>query len=158
MGKVTRRDAMRGPALGGAAVALAMGDRAAAEAQPGEIRRYEPTPRLKGLPCISYAVAHGGLVHLAGVTASLRAPADVKVQTRLVLARIDQLLAAAGTDKSRLLSATVWLTDMANFTDHNDAWNEWVDPAHPPVRACLLSPQLWRPGLLVEIMATAAAR
>jgi enamine deaminase RidA (YjgF/YER057c/UK114 family) len=73
-----------------------------------------------------------------------------------VLGYVDALLREAGTTKSRLLTAQVWLTDMDDFADHNDAWNEWVDPEHPPVRACLQSPCLWRPGLRVEIMVTAA--
>jgi enamine deaminase RidA (YjgF/YER057c/UK114 family) len=120
------------------------------------IERYEPTPTMPGVPLITYAVSHGDTVHLAGVTADPRAPGDVAQQTRQILARIDALLAAAGSHKSKLLSAQVWLTDMALYAAHNDAWNEWVDRDNPPVRACLLSPQLWRPGLLVEIMATAA--
>ena len=73
-----------------------------------------------------------------------------------MLGYVDALLREAGTTKSRLLTAQVWLTDMDDFADHNDAWNEWVDPEHPPVRACLQSPCLWRPGLRVEIMVTAA--
>jgi len=73
-----------------------------------------------------------------------------------VLKQVDTLLRAAGTDKSRLLTAQVWLTDMDDFANHNDAWNEWVDQNSPPVRACLHSPRLWRPGLRVEIMVTAA--
>jgi enamine deaminase RidA (YjgF/YER057c/UK114 family) len=73
-----------------------------------------------------------------------------------VLDRIDRLLTRAGTDKSKLLSAQVWLTDMAHFADHNSVWNAWLDPNNPPVRACVVSPKLWRPGMLVEIMVTAA--
>jgi enamine deaminase RidA (YjgF/YER057c/UK114 family) len=80
---------------------------------------------------------------------------DVKFQTRRVLERIDQLLAEAGTDKSRLLTAQVWLADMSLFADHTDAWNEWVDAEHPPVRACVQA-ALTHPDLLVEIMVTAA--
>ena len=66
------------------------------------------------------------------------------------------MLATAGTDKSKLLTAQVWLADMDDFAAHNDAWNEWVDQDHPPVRACLQSPRLVLPGLRVEIMVTAA--
>lgn len=61
-----------------------------------------------------------------------------------------------GDRQVEAMSAQTWLTDMAHFADHNAAWNEWVDPKNPPVRACLLSPRLWYPGLLVEIMVTAA--
>lgn len=81
---------------------------------------------------------------------------DVKQQTTEVLGKIDALLAKAGTSKANLLAAQVWLTDMSLFTAHNEAWNAWVDPKNAPVRACLLSPSLWCPGLLVEIMVTAA--
>jgi enamine deaminase RidA (YjgF/YER057c/UK114 family) len=110
-----------------------------------------------GIPIISYAVIHGEIVSLCGVTANPAGPlGDVKQQTREVLETIDALLRAAGTTKSRLLSAQVWLTDMDDFAAHNDAWNEWVDSEHPPVRACVQAPRLWRPGLLVEIMVTAA--
>jgi enamine deaminase RidA (YjgF/YER057c/UK114 family) len=121
-----------------------------------EIERFGLTPAIAGIPLISYATTFGDIVYLAGVTADPSEPGDVKAQTRQVLARIDALLARAGTHKSKMLTAQVWLTDMDLFASHNDAWNEWVDPKNPPVRACLLSPQLWRPGLLVEIMATAA--
>jgi len=133
-----------------------------------DIQRFAPTPKLPGVPLISFGVVHGDIVHLAGITAnplvlgtgSSRGAADalgdVADQTRKILARIDALLATAGTTKANLLSAQVWLTDMKNFAAHNDAWNEWVDPKNPPVRACLQSPQLFLPGLLVEIMVTAA--
>ena len=117
------------------------------------IERYDFTPHLPGVPRISFAVAHGDLVYTAGITADR--PGDVADQTRQILARIDALLAKAGTDKSKLLTAQVWLTDMALMAAHNNAWNEWVDPDHPPVRACVHSPTLWRPGLLVEIKVTA---
>lgn len=79
----------------------------------------------------------------------------MRVQTRDVLARVDRLLAAAGTDKSKLLTAQVWLANMSDFDAHNEAWNEWVDVNHPPVRACVGAP-LWRPNLLVEVMVAAA--
>jgi enamine deaminase RidA (YjgF/YER057c/UK114 family) len=95
--------------------------------------------------------------HLCGVTTNPAGPlGDVKQQTREVLGYIDALLKMAGTDKSKLLTAQVWLTDMDDFADHNDAWNEWVDPDHPPVRACLQSPRLWHPHVRIEIMVTAA--
>jgi hypothetical protein len=51
-----------------------------------------------------------------------------------------------------VLSAQVWLTDMAHFADHNAVWNAWLDPKNPPVRACVQAPQLWRQGMLVEII------
>jgi enamine deaminase RidA (YjgF/YER057c/UK114 family) len=138
------------------------------------IQRLEPTPVHPGLPRINHVVIHGDIVYLAGITllqtlpvAALLALAqpgggaaaalgDVADQTRRICARIDELLATAGTSKAKLLTAQVWLTDMKHFAAHNDAWNEWVDPDNAPVRACVVSPQLVFPGLLVEIMVTAA--
>ena len=92
------------------------------------------------------------MVYLCGVTPD--PVGDIKSQTKQVLQRIDRLLETAGTDKSKLLTAQVWLADMRLFEDHNAAWNEWVDPQNPPVRACVRA-ELWRPNMLVEIMVTA---
>jgi enamine deaminase RidA (YjgF/YER057c/UK114 family) len=78
----------------------------------------------------------------------------MKTQTRQVLERIDRLLKAAGTNKSKRLTAQVWLSDMRLFAEHNNAWNEWVDRQNPPVRACVCA-DLWKPNMLVEIMVTA---
>jgi enamine deaminase RidA (YjgF/YER057c/UK114 family) len=72
-----------------------------------------------------------------------------------VLASVDQLLEKAGTDKSKLLVAHVWLADWRDFEDHNSVWNEWVDRQNPPARVCVQAP-LWRPNILVEIMVTAS--
>lgn len=117
------------------------------------ITRLGTTNGLEPLPIISSIVIHGGVVHLLGVTADPEG--DVTTQTNAILRRIDKLLEQANTDKSRLLSAQVWLTDMTLFEEHNAAWNAWVDPDNPPVRACVQA-GLWKPGLLVEIMVTAA--
>jgi enamine deaminase RidA (YjgF/YER057c/UK114 family) len=108
---------------------------------------------VKVVPIISLVVVHNGIVSTCGITAE--PTGDVKVQTRKVLASIDGLLEKAGTDKSKLLTAQVWLADMQDFEEHNSAWNEWVDRKNPPVRACVQTP-LWRPNILVEIMVTAA--
>jgi enamine deaminase RidA (YjgF/YER057c/UK114 family) len=108
---------------------------------------------VKVLPIISLAVVHNGIVSTCGVTAE--PTGDVKVQTKKVLASIDGLLEKAGTDKSKLLTALVWLANMEDFEEHNSVWNEWVDRQNPPVRACVQAP-LWRPNVLVEIMVTAA--
>ena len=120
------------------------------------IQRYAITEAVADIPIISLAAKHENVVYVCGVTADPANLGDVKDQTRQVLGRIDRLLGQAGTDKSKLLSAQVWLTDMALFADHNAVWNAWVDRNNPPVRACVQSPQLWRPGMLVEIMVTAA--
>jgi enamine deaminase RidA (YjgF/YER057c/UK114 family) len=117
------------------------------------ITRHQITDGCNRLPIISRALVHGDVVYLCGVTPD--PVGDIKVQTKQVLERVDRLLKAAGTDKSRLLTAQVWLSDMRLFEDHNEAWNEWVDPKNPPVRACVRA-DLWRPNMLVEIMVTAA--
>jgi len=116
------------------------------------IARYG-TVSAPGLPLISKAVAYGGIVSLCGVTPD--PVGDITAQTRQVLERIDRLLAAAGTDKSKLLTAQVWLSDMSLFAAHNAAWNEWVDADNPPARVCVRA-ELWQPQMLVEIMVTAA--
>jgi enamine deaminase RidA (YjgF/YER057c/UK114 family) len=91
---------------------------------------------------------------LAGITPN-PIVGDIKTQTAQVLRRVDELLKLAGTDKSQLLSAQVWIADMRLFEDHNSVWNEWVDPVNPPARACLTT-DFWRPGMLVEVMVIAA--
>jgi enamine deaminase RidA (YjgF/YER057c/UK114 family) len=117
------------------------------------ITRHAVTDRTQGRPIISRAVVRDETVYLCGVTPD---PAgDITSQTKQVLDRIDHLLHQAGTDKSKLLTAQVWLSDMRLFGEHNAAWNAWVDHQNPPVRACVQA-DLWRPGMLVEIMVTAA--
>jgi enamine deaminase RidA (YjgF/YER057c/UK114 family) len=117
------------------------------------ITRYGTTDGTNGLPIISRAVVRGDTVYLCGVTPD--PSGDIKAQTKQVLDRIDRLLQTAGTDKSKLLTAQIWLSDMRLFEAHNAVWNEWVDPKNPPVRACVQA-DLWRPNMLVEIMVTAA--
>jgi enamine deaminase RidA (YjgF/YER057c/UK114 family) len=119
----------------------------------GTTKGMKEIPGVREMPIISFAVVYNGIVNLCGITAD--PVGDVKVQTRTVLESIDKLLQMAGTDKSKLLTAQVWLADMKDFADHNAVWNEWVDQQNPPVRACVGAP-LWRPGILVEIMVTAA--
>jgi enamine deaminase RidA (YjgF/YER057c/UK114 family) len=98
---------------------------------------------------------------MSGVTAD--PVGDITAQTQQVLDRIDAALTRVGTDKSKLLTALVWLADMRLFEAHNAVWNAWVDPQHPPVRTCvgaaLAGIAGQRPPLracLVEIMVTAA--
>ncbi len=117
-----------------------------------KITRHSLTEGANGLPIISRAVVRGDTVYLCGVTPD--PVGDIRAQTKQVLERIDQLLLTAGTDKSKLLTAQVWLSDMRLFEAHNDAWNAWVDRQNPPVRACVQA-DLWRPNMLVEIMVTA---
>jgi enamine deaminase RidA (YjgF/YER057c/UK114 family) len=117
-----------------------------------EIRQISDDNR--GQPIISQAIVHSNVAYFAGITPN-SISGDIKTQTAQVLRRVDELLSIAGTDKSHLLSAQVWIADMRLFEDHNSVWNEWVDPANPPVRACLTT-DFWRPGMLVEVMVVAA--
>ncbi len=105
-------------------------------------------------PRMSRAVVHGDRVFLAGLTAADTSQ-DIKSQTRQILDRIDHYLREAGTNKSKLLAANLWIKDMALFRDMNSVWNEWVDPQNPPARACVKA-EMARPDVLVEIMVTAA--
>ncbi len=110
--------------------------------------------RLHTGPRMSEAVICNGMVFLAGQVAD-DAKQDAAGQTRQVLASIDRLLAEAGTDKSRLLSANIFLADMADFAAMNSVWDAWVSPGNTPARATVEA-QLARPGWLVEIVVTAA--
>jgi enamine deaminase RidA (YjgF/YER057c/UK114 family) len=110
--------------------------------------------RLKSGNRMSQAVIHGDTVYLAGQVASDPVP-SVADQTRQILAQIDQLLAEAGTDKSRILSANIWLADIGRFEEMNAVWDSWVPPGNTPARATVQS-TLARPQNLVEIMVVAA--
>lgn len=105
-------------------------------------------------PRMSRCVINGDMVYLCGLIAS-DVSLDVKGQTQNILDMIDSYLERAGTNKSNLLTAQLWITDMANFGAMNEVWNAWVDPANPPARACVKA-ELARPEILVEIMVTAA--
>ena len=102
---------------------------------------------------MSQAVVHAGTVYLAGQVAD-DTSAGVAGQTEQILAKIDAQLAAAGTDKSKLLSAQLWITDMASFNEMNAVWDAWVTPGETPARACVEA-RLAAPQFLVEIMVTA---
>ena len=105
---------------------------------------------------MSQVVATADTVYLAGQVASGDARgASVAEQTREILGNIDAYLAEMGTDKSNLLQAQIWITDMANFAEMNEIWDAWVDPEAKPVRACVQA-ILAAPDLKVEIMVTAA--
>ncbi len=115
-----------------------------------DIQRHEPSKIL------SNAVVHGNTVYLAGIVAD-DASADVKGQTQQILNKIDRLLAICGSDKSRVLSANIWVTDIGNRAAMNEIWTAWVDPSNLPVRACVEA-RLADPKLLVEIMVVAAKK
>ncbi len=103
---------------------------------------------------MSQATVHGDTVYLAGIVADQRKGTSVADQTRQVLARIDELLAKTGSDKSRLLKATIWLRDIASFDEMNSVWDAWVVPGETPARACVES-RMAAPDILVEIQVTA---
>jgi enamine deaminase RidA (YjgF/YER057c/UK114 family) len=103
---------------------------------------------------MSQALVHGNTVYLAGQVAADTA-ADVAGQTRQILAAIDRLLAAAGTDKKHLLSATIYLADMSTFGEMNSVWDAWVAPGHSPARATVGAP-LAGSQYRVEIVVVAA--
>ncbi len=109
--------------------------------------------RLHSGPRMSQAVVHGGIVYLAGQIGAPGEGADV--QTRAILASIDNLLAEAGTDRSRLLQATIWLADMNDFGAMNEAWEEWIGNTNAPTRATG-EVRLATADYKVEIIVTAA--
>ena len=103
---------------------------------------------------LSQAVVHGDTVYLAGIVAKDLGK-DVKGQTREILDDIDRLLAKCGSSKSKVLAATIWVTDIRNRAPMNEVWTEWVDKKDLPARACVEA-KLADPRALVEIMVTAA--
>lgn len=105
---------------------------------------------------MSKIVRHGSVVYLCGQTSSGAGIADIAGQTAEVLARIDALLAEAGTDRSRLLAASIHLKDIADFAGMNSVWEAWVPAGCAPARTTVEA-RLAAPELLVEITAVAAA-
>ncbi len=112
------------------------------------ISRHNAGPRM------SAAVVHDDTVYLAGQVAS-DPSAGVKGQTEQILKKIEGLLGTAGSSKSKLLSATVWLANMGTYDEMNAAWDAWVDPANTPARATVEA-RLASPKYLVEIAVIAA--
>jgi enamine deaminase RidA (YjgF/YER057c/UK114 family) len=113
------------------------------------IQRFEPGPRM------SQAVVHGETVYLAGVVAKTAAGESVAKQTQEILSIIDGHLAKAGSDKSKLLTATIYITDMKNFAEMNAVWDGWVSAGNTPARATVEA-KLAAPQYSVEIMVIAA--
>ena len=113
------------------------------------IQRFETGPRM------SQVVVNGNTVYLAGVVAGKAAGKSVTEQTKEILSTIDGYLAQAGTDKSKLLSANIWITDMAKFAEMNAVWDAWVSPGNTPARATVEA-KLASPDYVVEIMVVAA--
>ena len=113
------------------------------------IRRIDVGERM------SQAVVHGNIVYTAGQVARSNPDGGVADQTREVLDRIDALLSEAGTDKSKLLSSSIWLSTMDGFDEMNSVWDAWVSPDNTPGRACVEA-KLASPKFSVEIAVTAA--
>ena len=116
-----------------------------------DIERHHRDPRM------SQIVSHGGLVYLSGQVADQAPDASVGRQTAAICERIDELLVEAGSDKSRLLTATIWLSSMAYYDEMNAVWNDWLPDDTAPARACVEA-RLARPCFDVEIMVTAAKK
>ena len=112
------------------------------------IKRHDTGPRM------SQAVETDTTVYLAGLVAS-EPVADPKAQAEQILAKVDNYLARCGSDKSKVLSAQIWLANMAYFSAVNEVWDAWIDAANPPARACVES-KLVAPQYMVEIMVVAA--
>jgi enamine deaminase RidA (YjgF/YER057c/UK114 family) len=112
------------------------------------IQRIDPGPRM------SEASIHNGVIYLAGQVPE-DASLDIEGQTREVLAAIDALLAQAGSDKTRILRAQIFLADIADFAGMNRAWDAWVVPGNAPARATVEA-RLAKPEWKVEIVVTAA--
>ena len=114
-----------------------------------DIHRLDPGPRM------SKAVRHGDTIYTMGHVARNR-DGDIKAQTADVLERLDATLAEMGTDKSKILSITIYMADMGEFSGMNEVWDAWVDGHNAPARTTLGAP-LAAPEIRVEMTAIAAA-
>jgi len=115
----------------------------------GELTRIDPGPR------ISDAVIYGDKVFLAGQVADKTRGQSVRDQTKEILQLIDAILKKAGTDKTRLITVNIWLSNISTFAEMNAEWEAWIVPGKTPARATVEA-RLARPEYKVEIMATAA--
>jgi len=113
------------------------------------IRRLETGPRM------SQAVIHNGVVYLAGQVADSAKGKSVAEQTREILGKIDRMLAEAGSDKTKILSATIYLADIGAFAEMNAVWDAWVAAGQAPARATVEA-KLAAPAFTVEIACIAA--
>ena len=113
--------------------------------------------RIQTDPRRSRAVVYNGVVYVGGMTADDRSQ-DIKGQTRQTLEKIEQFLATAGTDKSRVLTAQIWIKNLArDFDGMNEIWNSWTAPNAAPTRATAQC-DMGAPDVLVEIIITAATK
>ncbi len=112
------------------------------------IERFHSNDRM------SQMVVHGGLIYFAGQIPDMDG-GTIEEQTRQVLDKIDDLLEEAESSKDKIISATIWLTDMNNFSGMNEIWDRWVDSENPPARACVEA-RLALPQWKIEIQVLAA--
>ncbi len=103
-------------------------------------------------PRMSQITIHGDTIYLAGQVGKGETVAD---QTRDMLASVDRLLEEAGSDRTRILQAVIWLADMADFEEMNGVWDAWIPEGHAPGRACGEA-ILAAPKFRVEVIVTAA--
>ena len=115
-----------------------------------------PIERKHTGPRMSQVVIYNKTVYLAGQVAAGAPGKSVTEQTKDILSTIDALLREAKTDRSRLLSATIWLTDMSTFAEMNAVWDTWVVSGATPARATVVSAQLASPEFAIEIAVIAA--
>lgn len=114
-----------------------------------QITHIDPNPRMSG------AVVHGGVAYLSGQVALGAPGGTVAEQTKNIIELLESTLAKAGTDKSKLLSASIWLSDISTFAEMNAVWDEWVKDVTAPARATVEA-KLAAPQYTVEIALVAA--
>lgn len=114
-----------------------------------DLRRIEPGTRM------SEAVIYNGVLYSAGIVADQAAGGSVFEQTEDILRQIDHILSKAGSDKTRILKANIWLSNISSFADMNRAWDAWATPGLTPARATVEA-KLAAPEYAVEIMIEAA--
>ena len=114
------------------------------------MKHIKPGPRLSG------AVVHNGMVYVSGQVPETPYT-DVGTQTKEILAKIDGLLAEAGTDKRHILNTSIWLSDVATFDEMNKVWDAWIAPGPAPARATVEA-RIANPQWRVEIACIAAVK
>lgn len=120
----------------------------------GEVKEMSKIQRIECGPRMSQAVIHGDTIYLAGQVADKPVPSVAK-QTQQALRSIDKLLRQCGSDKSKILKANIWLSDIRTFDEMNAVWDKWVAKGNTPARATVEA-RLAGPEYLVEIMVVAA--
>lgn len=112
-----------------------------------------PIKRIDTNNLMSMCVVKDDMVYMSGLTAS-DSSQDMKGQCRQILNKIDEYLTEVGSDRSKLLTAQIWLSDIRDWADMNELWSAWIDPENPPTRATVEA-KLAFPEMSVEIMVTA---